>query len=176
MRSLSYCRRERNWSLSHRRLGRAAAGDKHQRLGFSLRSGGKPRCVAPDLCPGFGGQSDPGPLARPAVLPQRRPAEMTTSWAFEAFVQNKERAPAGSFFRPRLRERGRNEPREAQFTPTRRNQVSHFGPYGGMEATVLLTPHECACAMRKQTGSPKICPRPEKDTRRGKACSCERAI
>jgi hypothetical protein len=32
------------WSLSHRRLGRAAAGDKNQRLGFSLRSGHETRC------------------------------------------------------------------------------------------------------------------------------------
>jgi len=31
--------------------------------------------------------------------------------------------------------RPNNEPREAQFSPTRRDQVSHFWQYGGTEAT-----------------------------------------
>jgi hypothetical protein len=45
----------------------------------------------PRLTRWFGAQSDPGPLARPAVLPQRRPTKMT------AFVHDKERAPAVVF-------------------------------------------------------------------------------
>src|SRR6516164_7332599 len=46
---------------------------------------------------------------RRAGKPQRRPAKMTTRWPFEAFVQNKERAPAGGHSDRGSRERRPND-------------------------------------------------------------------
>ena len=62
-------RRERYRTLSHRRLGRAAAGDKGQRLGSSLRSVGAKPDVWPRPSLGEREMFDDGPGPPAAAMP-----------------------------------------------------------------------------------------------------------